>query len=44
MASKVFADANLLLDFTLQRAGYSHAEEIIQLSIDRKKLFWSLDN
>jgi len=34
MASKVFADANLLLDFTLQRAGYNSAEEIIQLSID----------
>ena len=34
MASKVFADANLLLDFTLQRAGYPSAEQIIQLSID----------
>jgi predicted nucleic acid-binding protein len=34
MASKVFADANLLLDFTLQRAGYASAEEIIQMSID----------
>ena len=34
MASKVFADANLLLDFTLKRQGFNEASEIIQLAID----------
>ena len=34
MASKVFADANLLLDFALQRAGFQNASNIIQLAID----------
>ena len=34
MASKVFADANLLLDFTLQRTGFQNASDIIQLAID----------
>jgi predicted nucleic acid-binding protein len=33
MASKLFLDANLLLDFTLQRKGYSDAREIISLAI-----------
>ena len=30
MASKVFADANLLLDFTLQRDNYFLAKEVVQ--------------
>jgi predicted nucleic-acid-binding protein len=34
MASKVFADANLLLDFTLQRANYATARQVIQHAID----------
>lgn len=34
MASKVFADANLLLDFTLQRANFDDAKAIIQYAID----------
>lgn len=34
MASKVFADANLLLDFTLQRANFADASAIIQHAID----------
>jgi predicted nucleic acid-binding protein len=34
MASKVFADANLLLDFTLQRAHFKNAIDILQLAID----------
>jgi predicted nucleic acid-binding protein len=34
MASKVFADANLLLDFTLKRENYEAAREMIQHSID----------
>lgn len=33
MASKVFLDANILLDFTLQRAGFEEAKQIIQKSI-----------
>lgn len=35
MASKAFADANLLLDFTLKRTGLKIAQDVIQLSIDR---------
>jgi predicted nucleic acid-binding protein len=34
MASKVFADANLLLDLTLQRDNYLSARNIIQHGID----------
>ena len=34
MASKVFLDANILLDFTLQRAGHDEAKRIIQKGID----------
>lgn len=34
MASKVFADANLLLDFTLQRDNYLSARDIVQHGID----------
>lgn len=34
MASKVFADANLLLDFTLKRENYEAAREMIRHSID----------
>ena len=33
MASKVFLDANFLLDFTLQRAGYADARDIVKLAI-----------
>ena len=33
MASKVFLDANFLLDFTLQRTGYSEARDIVKLAI-----------
>lgn len=40
MASKVFLDANFLLDLTLQRDGFHHSSEIIQLAIDsRIRLF-----
>ena len=34
MASKLFLDANVLLDFTLKREGYTDAKKIIQLAID----------
>ena len=34
MAFKVFLDANILLDFTLQRAGYTEAKQLIQKGID----------
>ncbi len=34
MASKSFADANLLLDFTLQRGNFLPARDIIQHTID----------
>lgn len=34
MASKVFLDANCLLDLTLERAGFQHANDIIQLAIN----------
>ncbi len=34
MASKLFLDANFLLDFTLQRTGYADAKEIVRLAIN----------
>jgi len=34
MASKVFLDANCLLDVTLKRAGFQNANDIIQLGIN----------
>jgi predicted nucleic acid-binding protein len=34
MASRVFLDANILLDFTLQRARYAEAKKVIQKGID----------
>lgn len=34
MASKVFVDANVLLDFTLKRAGYQKSKQIIELALD----------
>jgi predicted nucleic acid-binding protein len=34
MASKVFLDANILLDFTLQRMGFEDAKSVIQKGID----------
>lgn len=34
MAFKVFADANILLDFTLKREGYDEAKKIFQFSLD----------
>lgn len=34
MPSKLFLDANLLLDFTLKRTGYQFAETIIQQGVD----------
>ena len=33
MASKVFLDANILLDFTLKRGGYDAAKKIVELVI-----------
>ena len=33
MASKVFLDANLLLDFTLKRASYNEARQVLDLVI-----------
>lgn len=33
MASKVFLDANILLDFTLQRSGYQEAKAVIEKGI-----------
>ena len=37
MASKIFLDANIILDFTLQRdAGYQVAKDIIQHAIEGK--------
>jgi putative PIN family toxin of toxin-antitoxin system len=33
MASKVFLDANILLDFTLKRDGYDAAKKIIELVV-----------
>ena len=41
MASKLFADANILLDFTLQRAGYATAKELVRLAIDGKILLFT---
>ncbi|BDQ13308.1 type II toxin-antitoxin system VapC family toxin [Sediminibacterium sp. TEGAF015] len=34
MASKVFLDANILLDFTLKRADYEQSKKIINLAVD----------
>lgn len=34
MASKVFLDANILLDFTLKRAEYEQSKKIISLAVD----------
>src|SRR5688500_7968799 len=34
MASKVFFDANCLLDLTLQREGFQHANNIVQFAIN----------
>lgn len=34
MASKIFVDANFLLDLTLQRAGYAQAEAIFRHTTD----------
>lgn len=34
MASKVFIDANVLLDFTLKRAGYLESKQIVELALD----------
>lgn len=40
MASKVFLDANILLDLTLQREGFQYSSEILQLAINsRIRLF-----
>ena len=36
MVSKLFLDANFLLDFTLKRARYQFAEAIIQQGVDKK--------
>ncbi len=33
MASKVFLDANFLLDFTLQRTGYADTRDLVRLAI-----------
>ena len=34
MASKIFLDANIILDFTLQRAAFAEAKQLIQKGID----------
>ena len=34
MASKVFLDANILLDFTLKRAEFEHSRRIIELAVN----------
>ena len=36
MASKIFLDANILLDFTLQREAYDEAKKVLDLVIDRQ--------
>lgn len=33
MASKIFLDANVLLDFTLKREGYETAKEVVALAV-----------
>ena len=33
MASKVFVDANVLLDFTLRRANYQESKQIVELAL-----------
>jgi hypothetical protein len=42
MASKIFLDANILLDFLLKRADYTDSKKIIQLVIDKKLMPLSL--
>lgn len=34
MASKVFLDANILLDFTLKREEYEQSRQIVELAVD----------
>lgn len=36
MVSKIFIDANILLDFLLKRTDYEDAKSIVQLAIDKK--------
>lgn len=36
MASKIFLDANILLDFLLKRADYPDAKKVIKLILDKK--------
>ncbi|MCF0059429.1 PIN domain-containing protein [Dyadobacter sp. CY356] len=36
MASKIFLDANILLDFLLKREDYNDAKKLIQLIIEKK--------
>lgn len=36
MASKIFLDANVLLDFLLKRTDYNDSKKIIQLVIDKR--------
>src|SRR5205809_705586 len=36
MASKIFLDANILLDFLLKRDNYEDAKKLIQLIIEKK--------
>jgi predicted nucleic acid-binding protein len=36
MASKIFLDANILLDFTLKQEGYSEAKQILDVIIEGK--------
>lgn len=36
MASKIFLDANILLDFLLKRADYNDAKKLIQLIVEKK--------
>ena len=34
MASKVFVDANILLDFTLKRSNYQESKQVFELALD----------
>lgn len=36
MASKIFIDANVLLDFTLKRDNYDRARQLFALAVDQK--------
>lgn len=36
MASKIFLDANILLDFLLKRADYNDTKKLIQLIVEKK--------